>query len=133
MFSSWLNHVICGEDFVREDFKKLGTSTKEIDTIARYVRRHMKIGEIIMGDPSHYKKKLRPMIADVGPDMVKNLCLLTIADRLGQYNPIQAPAVDDVYAMMNLVDTIMEDEGRFLMKQLAINGDILMKELNMPA
>ena len=131
MFSSWLNHVICGEDFVREDFKNLNASTKEIDTIARYVRRHMKIGEILMGDESHYKKKLRPMIAQVGPDMVKNLCLLTVADRLGQYNPIQAPAVDDVYGLIDLIDIIMEEEGRFSMKELAINGDLLMKELKL--
>jgi hypothetical protein len=50
---------------VREDFKKLGTSNDDIDTIARYVRRHMKPGEILMGDPEHYKKKLRPLIAEV--------------------------------------------------------------------
>ena len=94
MFSSWLNHTICGPDFVREDFKKLGCSNTEIETIARYVRRHMKLGEIHMGDPAHYKKKLRPMIAEVGPERVKNLGLLTVADRLGHYNPIQPPQIE---------------------------------------
>ena len=93
----------------------------------------MKLGEIIMGDPRHYTKKLRPLIADVGPEMVKNLWLLTIADRLGQYNPIQPPQIQDVYAVMDLVDTIMEEEGRFSLKELVIDGDILMKELNIPA
>ena len=63
--------------------------------------------------------------------MVKNLCLLTVADRLGQYNPIQAPAVDDVYGLIDLIDIIMEEEGRFSMKELAINGDLLMKELKL--
>lgn len=131
MFWSWLNHVICGEDFVREDFKKLWASTNDTDIIAWYVRRHMKIGEVLMGDPSHYTKKIRSLIAEVGPDMVKNLCLLTIADRMGQYNPIQTPAVDDIYSLIDLVDTIMEEEGRFSMKELAIDGDILMKELKL--
>lgn len=133
VFGSWLNHPVCGADFVREDFKKLGTSNDDIDTIARYVRRHMKPGEILMGDPEHYKKKLRPLIAEVGPELVKNLCILTMADRLGQYNPIQTPQLDEVTKLMNLVDEIMEDEGRFTMKQLAVNGDILMKELQLSA
>jgi hypothetical protein len=74
-----------------------------------------------MGDPDHYKKKLRPLTAEVGPDRVKNLCLLTIGDRLGQYNPIQPPAIDEVYRLMSIVDDIMSEEGRFTMKQLAIN------------
>lgn len=129
IFWGWLNHPVCGADFVREDFKKLWCSNDEIDTIARYVRRHMKPGEILMGDPAHYKKKLRPLIAEVGPEIVKNLCFLTIGDRLGQYNPIQAPQIDEVYTLISLIDEIMADEGRFTMKQLVINGDILMKEL----
>jgi hypothetical protein len=89
----------------------------------------MKPGEILMGDPTHYKKKLRPLIAEVGPEMVKNICLLTIGDRLGQYNPIQAPQVEEVYTLISLIDDIMADEGRFTMKQLIINGDTLMQEL----
>ena len=126
-----LNHPVCGADFVREDFKKLGASNEEIEKIARYVRRHMKPWEILMWDPNHYKKKLRPLIAEIGPDMVKNLCLLTIGDRLGQYNPIQPPQIDDVANLMNLIDEIMEDEWRFTIKQLAVNGNILMEELNL--
>ncbi len=133
VFGSWLNHPVCGADFVREDFKKLGASNDYIDTIARYVRRHMKPGEILMGDPDHYKKKLRPLIAEVGPELVKNLCILTIADRLGQYNPIQQPQLDEVSKLMNLVDEIMADEGRFTMKQLAINGDTIIQEIKLPA
>jgi hypothetical protein len=93
----------------------------------------MKPGEILMGDPDHYKKKLRPLIAEVGPELVKNLCILTIVDRLGQYNPIQPPQLDEVSKLINLVDEIMEDEGRFTMKQLAVNGDSIMKELQLPA
>ena len=133
MFSSWLNHINCGEDFVREDFRFLGTSNKEIDIIAWYVHNHMKLGEILMGDSRHYTKKLRPLIAEVWPDMVKKLWLLTIADRLGQYNPIQAPQIQSVYDLIDLVDVIMEEEGRFSMKELVIDGTMLMEELQLPA
>lgn len=86
-----------------------------------------------MGDPAHYKKKLRPMIAEVGPEQVKKLCILTMGDRLGQYNPIQLPSLDDVAQLMSIVDEIMAEEGRFTMKQLAINGTILMDELKLSA
>lgn len=133
IFSSWLNHTICGPDFVKEDFKKLWCSNTEIEIIARYVRRHMKLWEILMWDPTHYKKKLRPMIAEVGPERVKNLWLLTIADRLGHYNPIQPPQIEWIYKLIDLVDEIMDEEGRFTMKQLKINGNILIQELNIPA
>lgn len=133
MFSSRLNHINCGEDFVREDLKSLGASNKEIDTVAWYVHHHMKLGEILMGDSKNYTKKLRPLIAQVGPEMVKNLWLLTIADRLGQYNPIQEPQIQNVYALIDLIDSIMKEEGRFSMKDLLIDGNILMEELNIPA
>jgi tRNA nucleotidyltransferase (CCA-adding enzyme) len=65
--------------------------------------------------------------------MVKNVFLLTMGDRLGQYNPIQPPHLEDVESLIALVDEIMADEGRFTMKQLAINGTIIMKELQIPA
>lgn len=60
--------------------------------------------------------------------MTKNLCLLTIADRLGQYNPIQSPEIASVYGMIDLVDTLMAEEGRFTTKELAVDGTTLMKE-----
>jgi tRNA nucleotidyltransferase (CCA-adding enzyme) len=130
VFWWWLNHPVCGADFVKEDFKKLGTSNDEIDKISRYVRRHMKPWEILMWDKDHYKKKLRPLIAEVGSEMVKNVCLLTIGDRLGQYNPIQAPQIDEVYNLISLVDEIMSEEGRFTIKKLAIDGNVIIEELN---
>lgn len=93
----------------------------------------MKLGEILMAEPKHYIKKLRPLIAEVGPDMIKNLALLTIADRMGQYNPLQAPAIQEVYDLITLIDEIVAEEGRFTMKQLAVNGTILMEHFNLPA
>lgn len=86
-----------------------------------------------MAEPKHYIKKLRPLIAEVGPEMVKNLALLTIGDRMGQYNPLQAPAIQEVYDLIMLIDEIIAEEGRFTMKQLAINGTILMEYFNLPS
>ena len=110
IFSSWLNHPVCGAEFTQQDFRALSFSSKEIEKIQRLVRRHMKPGEILNGDPSAQRKKTRALIAEVGPERVKELAILTIADRLGQYNPIQAPDLDSVYNLMDLVDSLMEEE-----------------------
>jgi len=127
ILSWWSNHVICGADFAREDFTKLGFGTKEIEQIVRYVRRHMKPGEILMSsDLDHRRKAMRKLISEVGPEIVKNLLLLTVADRLGQYNPLQAPAIEEVYGLMDVVDQLIAEEGRFTSKELAVHGDDIM-------
>lgn len=131
VFGTWLNHVVCGAEFARDDFKSLGMSSKESEQIGRYVANHMKIGEIMNATVDNQRKKIRTMISDAGPDMVKNLCLLTIADRTGQYNPLQPPVVDAVKAMMDMVDILMAEEGRFTMAQLALDGNDLMKLLKL--
>ena len=131
IFSSWLNHPVCGAEFMRTDFRDLGFSNKELDMLERYVRRHMKPGEILNGDLNNQRKKTRKLIAEVGPEMTKNLCILTIADRLGQYNPLQAPELDSVYGMINLIDTLMAEEGRFTLQQLVVDGNRLMTNLNL--
>ena len=38
---SWLNHTVCGPDFVKRDFAALGFSNAEIEYIARLVQYHM--------------------------------------------------------------------------------------------
>lgn len=129
VFGSWLNHSVSGEDFVREDFKRLGASNKEIDTIARYVRYHMKPGEILRWSPDHYKKKLRKLIAEVWPEISKRLCLLSIADVLWQYNPLQNQDINELYILIDSIDEIMEEEGRFQLSDMEVDGNILMKEL----
>ena len=70
----------------------------------------MKPGEILNGDLNNQRKKTRKLIAEVGPEMTKNICLLTIADRLGQYNPLQSPEIESVYVMIDLVDSLMAEE-----------------------
>lgn len=131
IFSSRLNHPVCGAEFTHTDFRDLGFSNKELDMLERYVRRHMKPGEILNGDLNNQRKKTRKLIAEVGPEMTKNIALLTVADRLGQYNPLQAPELDSVYGMIDLIDTLMAEEGRFTLQQLVVDGNRLMTNLSL--
>lgn len=126
MFGTWLNHSVCGADMTTTDFKALWFSKKDISTISRYVANHMKPGEILMSKPRSRKKKIRSFVSEVWPEMVHNLLDITIADRLWQYNPLQPPQNDDVQILHDLVDEIMADEWRFMMSDLAINGNDLM-------
>lgn len=64
IFGTWLNHVVCGVDMVKADFKALGFSNKEIDEIAWQVANHMKPGEVMMAKKSNRKKKLRKILSD---------------------------------------------------------------------
>jgi len=58
-----------------------------------------------------------------------NLIDLAIADRLGQFNPMQPPAIDELKEMKKTVKQLIKDEGRFTMKQLAVNGNEIMNHL----
>lgn len=129
MFWSWLNHTISGAEFTEIDYKALGMSNAEVETIARYVAHHMKPGEIARWSAMHYKKKIRKLIAEVGPERTKGLLILTMADVYGQYNPLQSPDISTLEHLVDLVDEIIEDEGRFHMSDMVVNGTILMEKL----
>lgn len=60
----WVNHVQCGVDFVHHDFTKLGFSNKEIDEVARYVKRHMFPGEIVKGKHQNQAKKIKELLSE---------------------------------------------------------------------
>lgn len=57
-----------------------------------------------------------------------NLFTLAIADRFGQYNPIQKAAISEIKELQNIVTELYENEGQFTMKQLAVNGTDLMTD-----
>ncbi|GHV25966.1 hypothetical protein FACS1894176_05750 [Bacteroidia bacterium] len=64
--------------------------------------------------------------------MVNNLFDINIADRLGQYNPLQNSSdLSDSYELKNILKKLNKQEGQFKKSDLAINGTTLMKELKL--
>jgi hypothetical protein len=61
------------------------------------------------------------MIGEVGYDRVNNLLDICIADRLGQFNPLQSPEIEGILWMKQQVKKIKEEQGQFSKKDLAIN------------
>ena len=86
----------------------------------RYIRWHHRPHEILETKPENQDKKIRLMISEVGPERVCNLMDITIADRLGQFNPMQAPVIDEVETLKERIIQLHQEEGRFTSKQLVI-------------
>jgi hypothetical protein len=64
--------------------------------------------------------------------MVNNLLDINIADRIGQFNPLQNSSdLSDSYELKNILKKLNKQEGQFKKSDLAINGTTLMKELKL--
>ena len=78
------------------------------------------------------KKKLRKFLSDSWYKQVENILDITIADRRGQYNPLQNNSdLKDVLDLRNLLKEINNEEWQFTIKQLAVDGKTIMKYFNL--
>jgi tRNA nucleotidyltransferase/poly(A) polymerase len=117
-----LNHRKSGATFVKEDFMNLGFSKKEIDEISRLVSHHHKLEEILYALPEKREKNMRKFLSEAGFERVNNIIDITIADRLGQYNPLQNSSdITGIYELRKLLERLHKKEGQFTMKDLAID------------
>ncbi len=131
VMASWLNHQKSSVDLTKKDFQNLWFSNKEIDEIVRYIAQHHKPGEILDAKPINRKKKVRKLFSEAGFCKVNNLLDICIADRIGQYNPMQNSSdITDVEQLRILLKELQEEEWQFTPKDLAIRWGDIMKELN---
>jgi hypothetical protein len=112
----------------KEDFWKLAFSGKEIDQICRYIKHHHRPGEILDSKPETWTRKLRELLSEGWFDATIHLLTIAIADRLGQFNPLQKAAITELELLKTMVTELYETEGQFTMKQLAINGTDLIQD-----
>lgn len=86
----------------------------------------------MQANPDNREKKVRKLLSEKGYEMVNNLFDINIADRLGQFNPLQNSAdLSDSYALKTILKKLNEEEGQFKKSDLRITGTILMKELKL--
>lgn len=127
---SWhMYHTFIGVELAAQDFWSLSFSKKEVEEICRYIKYHHRPGELLDGNPENLQKKLRKLVSEVDLQRAANLIDMAIADRQWQYNPVQPPAVDQLMKLKEILFSLYTKEGRFTMKQLAVNGNDLMKTL----
>lgn len=123
-----LNHRNSWPELTKIDFKKLWFSKKEIDTIARYVEHHHKPEEMLYAKEENREKKARKFLSQAGYEKAQNILDICIADRMGQYNPLQnSHDTWDVYELKWLLEKLHTQEGQFTIKELAIKGNDIIK------
>lgn len=132
IFSWPLNHRESSPILMKEDFSALWFSKKEIETIERYIHEHHVPGEILNSHPNNWIKKVRKLYSEKWYEMVNNLFDINIADRLWQENPLQNSSdLTDSYYLKELLDQLKSSEWQFEMKDLAIDGEKLMKHFKL--
>jgi len=132
IFSWPLNHRESSPILMKEDFSALGFSKKEIETIEWYIHEHHTPGEILNSHPNNWIKKVRKLYSEKWYEMVNNLFDINIADRLWQENPLQNSSdLTDSYYLKELLNQLKNSEWQFEMKDLAIDGEKLMKHFKL--
>ena len=132
IFSGPLNHRESSPVLMKEDFSALWFSKKEIDTIERYIHEHHTPGEILNSHPNNWIKKVRKLYSEKWYEMVNNLFDINIADRLWQENPLQNSSdLTDSYYLKELLNQLKNSEWQFEMKDLAVDGEKLMKHFEL--
>lgn len=132
---SWpLNHRNSGPDIAKEDFTNLWFSKNEIKDISRYIANHHVPGEILDAKDDNRIKKIRKLYSEAGFEKVNNLLDITIADRLGQYNPMQNSwDITDIEGLRILLKQLKKEEWQFTSKDLKVDGKMLMNYFKIPA
>lgn len=128
--SSFVHHTESWVDLATKDLKKLCFPKKDIEEICRYIRRHHRPWEILQSSKKKQLTKIRQLLSTGGKERCLNLISIAIADRLGQYNPLQSPAIEELELMKNTIIQLDKDEWRFLPKDLVVNGHDIIKEHN---
>ena len=129
-----LNHRRSSPEYVKIDFKSLWFSSKEITDIARYVAHHHTPEEMIFAKEENVEKKVRTFFSDAGYERAMNVLDIAMADRLGQYNPLQNSSdLSDVDKLKTILKKLQKEEGQFTMKELVINGWDIIKQFKLTA
>lgn len=129
-----LNHRRSSPEYAKKDFKALGFSSKEITEISWYIAHHHSPEEMIFAKEENVEKKVRTFFSEAGYERAMNILDITMADRLGQYNPLQNSSdLSDVDKLKIILKKLQKKEGQFTMKDLAIDGWDIMKEFKLPA
>jgi len=127
-----LNHRRSSPEYAKKDFQALGFSSKEISTIARYIANHHKPEEMLFTKEENVEKKVRTFFSEAGYEKAMNILDITMADRLGQYNPLQNSSnISDIDKLRTILKKLQKQEWQFTMKQLAINGSDIIKQFKL--
>lgn len=126
------NHRKSSPELAKIDLSELGFSNKELNDISRYIAEHHTPWEILDADIEKREKKIRKLLSSKWFEKVDNLLDICIADRLGQYNPLQNSGdISDVYQLRTILKKLQKEEWQFTMKNLNIDWNQIMEALGL--
>jgi len=106
-----LNHRRSSPEYAKTDFKALGFSSKEITDIAWYIAHHHTPEEMIFAKEENVEKKVRTFFSEAGYERAMNVLDIAMADRLGQYNPLQNSSdLSDVDKLKTVLKKLQKEE-----------------------
>ncbi len=120
--NTFYGHEVIGYRISKKILKRLKFSTQQIKKISTLIRWHM-----FFSDPDSITlSAVRRIIRNVGEENIWDLIKLRICDRIGMGRPKEQPYRLRQYQAM--MDEVMRSP--ISVKDLKINGDIMIKEMN---
>lgn len=121
---TFYNHEVVGAKISRRIMKRLKFSNEQIETVLNLILNHM----------FHYTNEwtdgaVRRFIRKVGVDNIRDLFILRMADRKGNGARRGLPA--PIERLRKRIDHVIEQDNAFSVRDLDINGNILMEELDL--
>ncbi len=121
---TFYNHEVVGAKMVKKIMKRLKFSNEQIETVNNLILNHM----------FHYTDEwtdgaVRRFIRKVGLENIEDLFSLRLADRKGNGARKGLPA--PINRLKQRIDHVIEQENAFSVRDLDINGTILMEEFGL--
>jgi len=121
---TFYNHEVIGAKMVKKIMKRLKFSNEQIETVNNMILNHM----------FHYTDEwtdgaVRRFIRKVGLDNIEDLFTLRMADRKGNGARRGLPA--PIERLKKRIDRVIEQENAFSVRDLNINGTMLMEEFGL--
>lgn len=121
---TFYNHEKLSANLCRTILKRLKFSNETIKQTCHLVEHHM----------FHYTEEwtdsaVRRFIAKVGVEYLDNLFKLRLADQYGMQNKHFDPK--QLYSFIHRINGLLDEDKSFTIKDLAINGRILMEKFNL--
>ncbi|HPC40065.1 MAG TPA: CCA tRNA nucleotidyltransferase [Spirochaetota bacterium] len=121
---TFYNHEVIGAKMVKKIMKRLKFSNEQTETVNNLILNHM----------FHYTDEwtdgaVRRFIRKVGLDNIEDLFTLRMADRKGNGARRGLPA--PIERLKKRIDHVIEQENAFSVRDLNINGTILMEEFGL--
>ena len=121
---TFYNHEVVGAKIAKRIMKRLKFSNERIDSVINLVLNHM----------FHYTDEwtdgaVRRFIRKVGMENIDSLFMLRMADRKGNGARKGLPA--PIERLKRRIEQVIEEENAFSVRDLDINGTVLMDEFNL--